>query len=124
MAFCNGWGLGVETADFWNWSARTYRMFAELLEISDTLIVGDNEVENAIKVVTGDNIINLDMVLHHPGYYYLQATNSLQSKREVMIKRRAKVWGFLAPELMSRLPARTLRLRPTGITMKGVSSRT
>lgn len=77
-ALCNGWGLGAETADYWRWTSRNYRNFADLLNISETIVVGEHEIEEAIKVVTGDVILNSDMVLHHPGYYYLQAAECVQ----------------------------------------------
>jgi hypothetical protein len=52
-----------------------------LLDISETIIVGENEIEDAIKMVTGDSILNPEMVLHHPGYYYLCAANCTRQKQ-------------------------------------------
>lgn len=79
-ALSNGWGLGVETAEYWHWLARNYRKFADLLVISETVIVGENEIEEAIKMITGDTILNVDMVLHHPGYYYLLAADCIREE--------------------------------------------
>jgi trafficking protein particle complex subunit 11 len=76
----NGWGLGVETADYWHWLSRNYRIFAELLDISETVIVGENEIENAIKLITGDSILGIDSVLHHSGYYYLVSANCIRQQ--------------------------------------------
>lgn len=78
---CNGWGLGVETAEYWHWLSRNYRILAELLDISETIIVGENEIEWGLKIVTGDAILNVDLVLHHPGYYYLFAANCIRQKQ-------------------------------------------
>jgi hypothetical protein len=80
-SLCNGWGLGVETAEYWQWLGRNYRVFADLLDISETIIVGEHEIEDAIKMVTGDSILNPEMVLHHPGYYYLCAANCTRQKQ-------------------------------------------
>jgi trafficking protein particle complex subunit 11 len=77
---CNGWGLGVETAEYWHWLARNYRIFADLLDISETVIVGENEIEEAIKMITGDTILNVEIVLHHPGYYYLLAADCVRQE--------------------------------------------
>jgi trafficking protein particle complex subunit 11 len=79
-ALCNGWGLGVETAEYWHWLSRNYRIFADLLDISETTIVGEQEIEEAIKMITGDSIVNLDQVLHHPGYYYFMAADSVRQE--------------------------------------------
>lgn len=76
----NGWGLGVETAEYWHWLARNYRIFADLLDISEAIIVGENEIENAIKLITGDSILSVDHLLHHPGYYYLIAANCIRQE--------------------------------------------
>ena len=83
---CNGWGLGVETAEYWHWLARNFRVFADLLDISETIIVGEQEIEEATKMITGDMIVNVDHVLHHPGYYYFVAADCVRqehSRREV-----------------------------------------
>jgi hypothetical protein len=77
---CNGWGLGVETAEYWNWLSRKYQIFADLLDISETTIVGLNEIEEATKMITGDAILNVEMVLHHPGYYYLLAAECVRQQ--------------------------------------------
>lgn len=77
---CNGWGLGIETAGYWHWLARNYRIFADLLDISETVIVGENEIEESVKMITGDTILNVDMVLHHPGYYYLFAADCVRQE--------------------------------------------
>jgi len=77
---CNGWGLGVETVEYWHWLGRNYRIFADLLDISEAVIVGENEIEEAIRMVTGDSILNADSVLHHPGYYYLQAADCVRQE--------------------------------------------
>jgi hypothetical protein len=37
-------------------------------------------MEWAIKMVTGDMIWNAELVLHHPGYYYLVAANCIRRK--------------------------------------------
>jgi trafficking protein particle complex subunit 11 len=89
-ALCNGWGLGVEIAEYWHWLSRNYRIFADLLDISETIIVGENEIEDSLKMITGDSILNGDMVLHHPGYYYLLAADCvrkehLRSGRKVLV---------------------------------------
>lgn len=68
-----------------------YHIFGELLDISDTVIVFEKEIEEAIKLVTGDSILNPDMVLHHAGYYYLQAANSMQRKRATIAWRESGV---------------------------------
>jgi hypothetical protein len=81
---CNGWGLGVETAEYWQWLSRNYRIFADLLEISEAIIVGENEIEDAVKIVTGDSILSLESVLHHPGYYYLVAADCVRRKQTKM----------------------------------------
>jgi len=83
----NGWGLGVETAEYWNWLSRNHRIFAELLDISEAVIVGENEIENAIKLVTGDAILSVDSVLHHSGYYYLVAVNCIRQEHARMSSR-------------------------------------
>jgi len=77
---CNGWGLGVETAEYWHWLARNFRIFADLLDISETIIVGEREIEEATKMMTGDMIVNVDQVLHHPGYYYLVAADCVRQE--------------------------------------------
>ena len=77
---CNGWGLGVEIAEYWHWLSRNYRVFADLLDISETIIVGENEIEDSLKMITGDSILNVDMVLHHPGYYYLLAADCVRQE--------------------------------------------
>lgn len=82
---CNGWGLGIETAEYWDWMSRKYQIFADLLDISETVIVGVNEIEEAIKLITGDAILNVDMVLHHPGYYYLLAADCVRQQHVRMI---------------------------------------
>lgn len=35
--------------------------------------MGENEIEQGVKMVTGDAILNVECVLQHPGYYYLCA---------------------------------------------------
>jgi len=87
---CNGWGLGVETAEYWYWLARNHRIFADLLDISETVIVVENEIDDASKMITGDTIVNGEMVLHHPGYYYLLSADCvrnehLRSKRPAVL---------------------------------------
>ena|SRR5436305_13450159 len=77
---CNGWGLGVETAEYWHWLSRNYRILADLLDISETIIVNENEIEWGIKMITGDAIWNAELILHHPGYYYLFAANCIRQK--------------------------------------------
>jgi len=79
-ALFKGWGLGIETAEYWHWLARNHRSFADLLGISEVIIVGENEIEQAIKPVTGDTIVYGDTVLHHPGYYYSQAAECLRQE--------------------------------------------
>lgn len=76
----NGWGLGAETAEYWHWLSRNHRIFAELLDISETIIVGETEIENAMKSVTGDSILNVDSVLHHSGYFYLIAADCIRQE--------------------------------------------
>lgn len=92
---CNGWGLGLETAEYWSWLARKNRIFAELLDISETVVVGEEEIEEASKMVTGDMILNVDLVLQHPGYYYLLAGESIrqQNSRTVVQQVRFPHWG-------------------------------
>lgn len=77
---CNGWGLGVEIAEYWHWLSRKYRIFADLLDISETIIVGGREIEDSLKMITGDTILNVDMILHHPGYYYLLAADCVRKE--------------------------------------------
>jgi trafficking protein particle complex subunit 11 len=77
-SLCNGWGLGTETAEYWAWLSRNYRIFAELLDISETMIVPEREIEEAMKMITGDTILNVDMVLQHPGYYYILAAECVR----------------------------------------------
>ena len=86
-SLCNGWGLGVETAEYWQWLSRNYRVFADLLDISEAIIVGDTEIENSIRMVTGDSILTLEAVLHHPGYYYLVAANCGRQKQAKLVGR-------------------------------------
>ena len=76
----NGWGLGVETADYWHDLSRKYRAFADLLVISETVIVGEKEIEEGTKMVTGESVLNIDIVLHHPGYYYLLAADCVRQE--------------------------------------------
>ena len=77
---CNGWGLGVETAEYWHWLARNFRVFADLLDISETIIVGEQEIQEATKMITGDMIVNVDQILHHPGYFYLLAADCVRQE--------------------------------------------
>ena len=77
-SLCNGWGLGIETSEYWHWLSRNYRILADLLDISETIIVGENEIESALKMTTGDSILNVDTVLQHPGYYYLSAAECVR----------------------------------------------
>lgn len=77
---CNGWGLGIEIPEYWHWLSRRYRVFADLLDISETIIVGENEIEDSLKMITGDSILNVDTVLHHPGYYYLLAADCVRKE--------------------------------------------
>ena len=86
-ALCNGWGLGVVTAEYWHWLGRNYRIFADLLDISETVIVGEKELEEGIKMITGDTIVNVDMVLHHPGYYYLRTVDCLRQEHSKIMRR-------------------------------------
>jgi trafficking protein particle complex subunit 11 len=76
----NGEGLGIETAEYWRWLGRNHRIFAELLVISEAVVVGEKEIDEAVKAVTGDMIVNVDQVLHHPGYYYLVAADCTRNE--------------------------------------------
>ena|SRR5579859_2046715 len=76
----SGWGLGGETSEYWQWMLRSYRIFADLLEISEATILGEKELEGALKLVSGDTILNLDSVLYHPGYYYLLAAHCTRQR--------------------------------------------
>jgi trafficking protein particle complex subunit 11 len=82
----NGWGLGIETADYWHWLSRNNRIFADLLDISEAIIVGANEIDEGTKLITGDSILNSDMILQHPGYYYLLAANCIRQKHAKAIE--------------------------------------
>jgi hypothetical protein len=93
---CNGWGLGVETAEYWHWSSRNYRILADLLDISETIIVGEKEMEWAIKMVTGDMIWNAELVLHHPGCYYLVAANCIRRECAKLAGREVNPFPFLS----------------------------
>jgi trafficking protein particle complex subunit 11 len=82
---CNGWGLGVETAEYWNWLGRNFRIFADLLDISETVIVGENEIEDSTRLITGDSILNVDQVLQHSGYYYLLAADCVRQQHSRLV---------------------------------------
>lgn len=102
---CNGWGLGVETADYWHWLARNYRIFADLVQISETIIVGENEIEEGIKLITGDSILNTDMILQHPGYYYLLAADCIRRKQAKTVELEVLELSNLLMEVsLSRCP--------------------
>jgi trafficking protein particle complex subunit 11 len=94
---CNGWGLGLETAEYWGWLARKNRIFAELLDISETVVVGEEEIEEASKMITGDMILNVDLMLQHPGYYYLLAGECIrqQNSRTVVQQVRFPACGLV-----------------------------
>ena len=72
-----------------------YRVFADLLDISETIIVGENEIEDSLKMITGDTILNVDTVLHHPGYYYLLAADCV--RKEHLRSGRRKVLVISSP---------------------------
>ena len=98
---CNGWGLGRETAEYWAWLGRNYRVFAELVDISETTIVPENEIEEAMKMITGDTILNADMVLQHPGYYYLLAGECVRRQDSRTVAK--EVSASFAAGLMGRM---------------------
>ena len=95
---CNGWGLGRETPEYWAWLGRNYRVFAELVDISETTIVPEHEIEEAMKMITGDVVVNVDMVLQHPGYYYLLAGECVRQQNSRTVVK--EVSASLAGELM------------------------
>jgi len=98
VGLCNGWGLGRETPEYWAWLGRNYRVFAELVDISETTIVPEHEIEEAMKMITGDIILNVEMVLQHPGYYYLLAGECVRQQNSRTVLK--EVDASLAAELM------------------------
>ena len=60
--------------------------------------MGDNEIEWGLKMITGDAILNIDLVLHHPGYYYLFAANCIRQKHAKLAGREVHS-PFLVPSL-------------------------
>jgi hypothetical protein len=38
-------------------------------------------------MITGDTVLNVDMVLHHPGYYYLQAADCARQEHAKVVGR-------------------------------------
>jgi hypothetical protein len=102
---CNGWGLGVETSNYWHWLARNYRIFADLVQISEAIIVGQNEIEEGIKLITGDSILNTDLILQHPGYYYFLAADCIRQKQAKSIELEVvEVLSLLMEVSLSRCP--------------------
>jgi trafficking protein particle complex subunit 11 len=95
-ALYNGWGLGVDTPEYWHWLSRNHRNFADLLDISETVIVGDAEVQSGMKMISGDAIVTGDHVLHHPGYYYLVAANCVRHEHSRLIRKVSdRLWALM-----------------------------
>ncbi|EIN06785.1 hypothetical protein PUNSTDRAFT_115294 [Punctularia strigosozonata HHB-11173 SS5] len=100
--FSRGWGIGEDTFEYWSWTARQYRVLAELLEqgIRSTLripthvpapapsmtAVAVQQMQAQRGLVESDSLQSLGLnpshALQHPGFYYYMAARCTEHRRE------------------------------------------